>query len=104
MDINLIRKYVLRNKVYTRKISHGYYIPNTIKRYDGYEIPLFQNRNEALSNNSSSYSRKFEEDINNRYPGIKYIKEFPIIIENKDDCGNILFCYNLENDQIKIIS
>lgn len=101
MDINLIRKYVLRNKVYTRKISHGYYTPNTIKRYDGYEIPLFQNRNEALSNNSSSYSRKFEEDINNRYPGIKYIKEFPIIIENKDDWGNILFCYNLENDPNK---
>ena len=97
MDINLIKNYVIKSNIYTRELE-GYFIPTFIKESDGFEIPLYNNIKQALVKNSSPYSRDFENSIDRSLRYTKYIKEFPIIIENKELWSNILFCLNLENN------
>ena len=97
MDLNLIKQFVLKcGNLYLENIN-GYIVPKTLISFNGQEIPLINNRNNALINNKSSYSECFEDDINRKISRgeeyLYYIPEFPIIIENRDLWNNILSFY-----------
>lgn len=89
MNIELIRNFVLRNKYYITEIENGYIIPNKIKSFlEGKYINIIKNRNNSLNKTESSYSKRFKNDIRSLRGTYKiycnYIKEFPIIIEDRD--------------------
>lgn len=97
MNIELIKNFVLRNINLFDTIEFGYLIPKNIKsKVGGKLINIKSNRQEALRNNSSKYSKRFEEDIKlfNNYTSLQYIKEFPIVIDDRDLWNNIMtnFC------------
>lgn len=92
MNINLIANYASKNRFYSEQIEGGYIIPKVIKVGKN-RINISSNREQALLNNNSSFSDNFENDISyraNSEPILSYIKEFPIIIENKQLWNNIL--------------
>lgn len=86
MNLKLIENFVLSNNYYSKKIEYNYIIPRFIINNEGNKIYLDKNREKALLSNNSNFSKKFESDILN----MKYIKEFPIIIEDKNLWNNIL--------------
>ena len=93
MNIELIKNFVLRNINLFDTIEFGYLIPKNIKsKVGGKLINIKSNRQEALRNNSSKYSKRFEEDIKlfNNYTSLQYIKEFPIAIDDRDLWNNIM--------------
>lgn len=93
MNIELIKNFVLRNINLFDTIEFGYLIPKNIKsKVGGKLINIKSNRQEALRNNSSKYSKRFEEDIKlfNNYTSLQYIKEFPIVIDDRDLWNNIM--------------
>lgn len=93
MNIELIKNFVLRNINLFDTIEFGYLIPKNIKsKVGGKLINIKSNRQEALRNNSSKYSKRFEEDIKlfNNYTSLQYIKEFPIVIDDGDLWNNIM--------------
>lgn len=93
MNIELIKNFVLRNINLFDTIEFGYLIPKNIKsKVGGKLINIKSNRQEALRNNNSKYSKRFEEDIKlfNNYTSLQYIKEFPIVIDDRDLWNNIM--------------
>lgn len=93
MNLNLIRNYVLRNNYYSINYNE-YFIPRYIKTSGKITLNMEKIINNFLSRKESSYSRKFREDIKifgKTYKNYSnYIREFPIIIENRNLWNNIL--------------
>lgn len=77
----IIRSFVLSNSNLTGRIDYDYVIPKNIKSKTGRPINIISNREEALAKNNSKYSFAFESDISNE--GVRFIKEFPIVIDDK---------------------
>lgn len=108
MDIELIRKFALKSDLYTEKIEFGYEIPKTLRRFDGRIIYLLNSRKEALRKNGSSFSRNFEKDMNtsitilkgNDSKCLEYVKEFPIIIEDRGLWNDILNNFQISDVDI----
>lgn len=92
ISIELIKNFVLRNSNLYNIIDYGYLIPKNIKSKSGRLINLEQNRNNALINNQSSFSINFESDLYNNYNQkiFSYIKELPIVIDDKNLWNDIL--------------
>lgn len=94
MYIELIRNFVLRNSYYNFNYKN-YYFPRHIYTVGGgIKLDLEIVLNNSLHRSESSYSIKFREDIKSlrKSYGIfsNYIREFPVIIEDRDLWDNIL--------------
>ena len=103
MNRDLIKNFVLRNNYYSFYIEN-YAIPKVLNTINKKNINIYQKRNESLMRRESSYSKKFYEDIENSLKNSKLynkdlyyhsIKEFPIIIENRELWNNILNYLNI---------
>lgn len=101
MNIELIRNFVLRNASLYDIIEFGYLIPKNIRsKINGRLINIKSNRKEALKNNNSKYSKRFEEDIKllDSYTSLQYIKEFPIIIDDRNLWNDIMTSFCIDNN------
>lgn len=96
MDLNLIKNYVIRDKYYVENID-GYIVPKVLEN----NINLHSNRKSILFNKDSKYSKNFRKLIDSKLTTEKYlnyIREFPIIIENKELWNNILNQFSIPID------
>lgn len=104
MNVDLIKQFAINNNYYSCKIDYDYIIPRNILTKNNIYINLVDNRNKALLNNESSFSKEFESDLINmiktksygRY--LQYIKEFPIIVKDKVLWNNILDGFSVPTD------
>lgn len=103
MDLNLIRNYVIRDKYYVENIG-GYIIPKVLEN----NINLCSNRQSILLNKDSKYSRNFRKFIDSKLTTekyLEYIREFPIIIENRELWNDILDKFSISvNDKMRKIN
>lgn len=104
MDKELIKQFALSSKYYSFKISN-YIIPLFLINKSGQKINLEFNRSKELSK-TSSYLSKFLNDIKEVKSDLQgvdrtlfeYIREFPIIIDDRELWNDILDLYGASKD------
>lgn len=97
MNTDLIKIFAMGCKYYAEEIEQGYIIPTYLLKEDGSHISILKNRKDALIANESSFSKKFEEDmekikneLTQEKDFTKYIKEFPVPIMDRELWEEIL--------------
>lgn len=97
MNTDLIKIFAMGCKYYAEEIEQGYIIPTYLLKEDNTHISIIKNRRDALIANESSFSKKFEEDIEKIKNELtqekdftKYIKEFPVPIMDRELWKEIL--------------
>ena len=110
MNIDLIRNYVLRSRFYSTLLEDRYIIPRFIQvNKFGKLLDLSNHRNNLLLGNESFYSRTFRRDIISESmkssrllkPYYEYIREFPIVLDDRSLWNNILTCLGESIDSKK---
>lgn len=104
MNKDLIKQFVLSSKYYSFRMNN-YLIPSYVINKEGQKIDIEYNRNKELMK-SSQYVFNFLNDIKelkstcSEYPKglFEYIREFPIIIDDKDLWNCILDLFGASKD------
>lgn len=98
METKRIKRYLKRSGRYTFKVDR-YILPKLLMTTKGKVIDLEHNRIQNLLQ-GSAWSPNFKNFLDTRYKSIKYIREFPIIIKNRDLWESLCVKHNLEEDKL----
>lgn len=107
MNKELIKSYILGSNYYKFSIENIYTLPKYIYTISSEKkLDLEYIRNERLGiGKGSSFERSFNYDLSvmigkaiQRKPLYNYIREFPIIIENRDLWNELLDYYNVDKE------
>ena len=81
MNKNALLKYLEGSRDYTFRID-DYIVPKFIENINGYPIDIQDNRNNALRQ-GSAWSPKFRSMLQNTYPDLRFVREFPFVIDDR---------------------
>lgn len=81
MNKNALLKYLEGSRDYTFRIE-DYIVPKFIENINGYPIDIQDNRNNALRQ-GSAWSPKFRSMLQNTYPDLRFVREFPFVIDDR---------------------
>lgn len=81
MNNNLLINYLKRNRDYCFSVGQ-YEFPKEIETVNGFDIDLEDNREENLLK-GSKWSPNFREVLDSEFPGVIYLREFPLLVRNK---------------------
>lgn len=96
METVRLIKYLRGNRNYTFEIGH-YLIPKQILTLNNNWTDLEDNRVRNL-NQGSTWSPNFRNFLDTKYKSIEYIREFPLIIRNRDKWNYLCDKYNVQNN------
>lgn len=106
MNKNLIKSFVLNSNYYTLNIDNIYKIPKFIHTINNNQINLENIRNTMINSDKSTYEPEFikyvdklKEKADKRKVLYNYLREFPIIIENRELWKDILNNLNILEDK-----
>lgn len=80
MEDNLLINYLKRNKDYCFSVGQ-YEFPKMLETNKGLDIDLEDNREASLLQ-GSKWSPNFREALDSEFPGVIYLREFPLLVRN----------------------
>ena len=80
MNNNLLINYLKRNRDYCFNVGQ-YGFPKMLETNKGFDIDLEDNRKKSL-NQGSNWSPNFKKVLDSEFKGVKYHREFPLIVRN----------------------
>ena len=89
-------KYLEGSRDYTFRIDN-YIVPKFIENMNEYPIDIQKNRNNALIQ-GSAWSPKFRGMLQSTYPDLRFVREFPFVIDNREYWENLCDEFNLTEE------